>query len=237
MGRGGRLGLCVIAHVFGRARNSSKEMGESSSGLRLVKVVWACPLGRPSRQAPPTRALCKVTCVRCTPFAGFREVQANAYRGPPVCESAFAWKGRVRLVDGQRGRTTRGRRAMRKAEDQTAQQLSLSTSSKKDRAASLIASLNVGNTWTVSIRSSSVRPCFTAKTPSWIISGARDARMWTPREVQRARVRRSPCGDEERVRLEAPLLLADLGRDNLPPPLLFHRQELDARVHLHAVLL
>src|SRR6267143_6900778 len=45
----------------------------------------------------------------------------------------------------------------------SAQQLSLSTSSKNDRAASLIASLWVGKTWTVSMMSSRVSPCFTAR--------------------------------------------------------------------------
>ena len=48
-----------------------------------------------------------------------------------------------------------------------AHQLSLSTSSKNERAASLIAPLVVGNTWTVSMMSSRVKPSFTARTRQW----------------------------------------------------------------------
>ncbi len=65
-------------------------------------------------------------------------------------------------------------------ESYSTQQDMLEMSRRNAWAAILIASPYVGNTCTVSIRSSTVSPSFTARTASWIISEAQGARMWTP---------------------------------------------------------
>src|SRR3989304_8254498 len=78
------------------------ETGESRRGLRLVKVVGACPLGNRAAKRP-----------RAGPAQGdVRPLHAvGGLSGSPserlqrtarlrISQTAFAWKGRVRLVDG-----------------------------------------------------------------------------------------------------------------------------------------